>query len=44
MLVDRIPPADLDLAIITHVEHKGPAEVIRHERLLWVTSTRHSRA
>src|SRR4051812_4209756 len=37
MLVDRILASDLDLAIITHVEHKGPAEFIRHERLLWVT-------
>ena len=42
MLVDRILSSDLDLAIITHVEHKGPAEFIRHERLLWVTSNRHS--
>jgi len=42
MLVDRIMASDLDLAIITHVEHRGPAEVIRHERLLWVTSNRHT--
>ena len=42
MLVDRILASDLDLAIITHVEHKGPAEFIRHERLLWVTSNRHA--
>jgi DNA-binding transcriptional LysR family regulator len=42
MLVDRIHANDLDLAIITHVEHKGPAEFVRHERLLWVTSSRHS--
>ncbi|CAM5763257.1 LysR family transcriptional regulator [Labrys miyagiensis] len=41
MLVDRIQANDLDLAIITHVEHKGPAEFVRHERLLWVTSSRH---
>lgn len=41
MLVDRIQVNDLDLAIITHVEHKGPAEFVRHERLLWVTSSRH---
>ncbi len=42
MLVDRIMASDLDLAIITHVEHRGPAEFIRHERLLWVTSNRHA--
>lgn len=42
MLVERILSSDLDLAIITHVEHRGPAEVIRHERLLWVTSCRHA--
>jgi len=41
MLVDRILASDIDLAIITHVEHKGPAEFVRHERLLWVTSSRH---
>jgi hypothetical protein len=42
MLVERIQANDLDLAIITHVETRGPAEVIREERLLWVTSQRHS--
>lgn len=42
MLVDRIHANDLDLAIITHVETRGPAEVIREERLLWVTSQRHA--
>lgn len=42
MLVERILSSDLDLAIITHVEHRGPAEFIRHERLLWVTSCRHT--
>ncbi len=42
MLVDRIQSGDLDLAIITHVEAKGhPAEIVRVEQLLWVTSTRH---
>ncbi|GLS22514.1 LysR family transcriptional regulator [Labrys miyagiensis] len=41
MLVERIQANELDLAIITHVEHKGPAEFVRHERLLWVTSSRH---
>ncbi|MDQ0391567.1 LysR substrate-binding domain-containing protein [Labrys monachus] len=42
MLVERIQAGDLDLAIITHVEHKGPAEFVRYERLLWVTSSLHS--
>ncbi|WP_293867125.1 LysR substrate-binding domain-containing protein [uncultured Alsobacter sp.] len=42
MLVERIQANDLDLAIITHVETRGPAEVIREERLLWVTSQRHA--
>lgn len=42
MLVERIHANDLDLAIITHVETRGPAEVIRDERLLWVTSQRHA--
>lgn len=41
MLVERIQANELDLAIITHSDHRsGPAEVIRHERLLWVTSSR----
>jgi DNA-binding transcriptional LysR family regulator len=42
MLAERIAAADLDLAIITHVEGRSPAEVIRQERLLWVSSTRHA--
>jgi DNA-binding transcriptional LysR family regulator len=42
MLLERIHANDLDLAIITHVEQRGPAEVIRQERLLWVTSQRHT--
>jgi DNA-binding transcriptional LysR family regulator len=42
MLAERIDTADLALAIITHVETRGPAEVIRQERLLWVSSTRHA--
>ena len=40
MLVERLQANELDLAIITHSDHRGPAEVIRHERLLWVTSSR----
>ncbi len=42
MLFERIAAADLDLAIISHVESRGSASVIRRERLLWVTSLRHS--
>ncbi len=42
MLFERIAASDLDLAIITHVESRGAASVIRRERLLWVTSLRHS--
>ncbi len=42
MLLERIQANDLDLAIITHVEQRGASEVIRQERLLWVTSQRHA--
>lgn len=41
-LVDRLKQGELDLAIITHVEKKhDPAEIVRVEQLLWVTSARH---
>ncbi len=40
-LVDRLQSGDLDLAIVTHVERRGPAEIVRVEQLLWVTSARH---
>ena len=33
---------DLDLAIVTHVERRGPSEIVRVEQLLWVTSARHA--
>ncbi len=42
MLAERIAIGDLDLAIITHVETRGGATIIRRERLLWVTSARHA--
>jgi DNA-binding transcriptional LysR family regulator len=42
MLMERIENADLDLAIITHVGSRGSVSVIRRERLLWVTSSRHA--
>lgn len=41
MLSDRIDAHDLDLAIVTHLDRRGPSEIFRHERLLWVTSARH---
>lgn len=42
MLAERIRDNDLDLAIITHSAQKGPAQIFRHEQLLWVTSARSS--
>src|SRR5262245_43217020 len=41
-LIDRVQNADLDLAIITHVDRRGPSEIVRVEQLLWVTSARHA--
>ncbi|WP_046866459.1 LysR substrate-binding domain-containing protein [Microvirga massiliensis] len=41
-LIDRVQNADLDLAIITHVDHRWPSEIVRVEQLLWVTSSRHA--
>ena len=40
-LLDRIQNGDLDLAIITHVDRRGPSEIVRVEQLLWVSSARH---
>lgn len=40
-LVDCLKSNDLDLAIITYIPEKGPAEMIRREPLYWVTSSRH---
>jgi DNA-binding transcriptional LysR family regulator len=42
MLVERVQAGDLDLAIISLSFTRERAEVIRHERLLWVTSNQHS--
>lgn len=42
MLVERVQAGDLDLAIISLSFTRERAEVIRHERLLWVTSSQHS--
>jgi DNA-binding transcriptional LysR family regulator len=41
MLIDRVESGDLDLAIITHVDRRGPSEIVRVEQLLWVASARH---
>src|SRR3954451_20855255 len=41
-LIDRVHSGDLDLAIITHVDRRGPSEIVRVEQLLWVTSSRHA--
>src|ERR687889_23219 len=40
-LIDRVQAGDLDLAIITNVDRRGPSEIVRVEQLLWVTSGRH---
>ncbi len=41
-LVERIDGNELDLAIVTDCESSRPSETFRRERLLWVTSNRHS--
>jgi len=41
-LVERVDGNDLDLAIITDCGTSRPSEIFRQERLLWVTSSRHS--
>src|SRR6202162_6165999 len=41
-LLDRIDANELDLAIVTNCESKRASETFRRERLLWVTSSRHS--
>jgi DNA-binding transcriptional LysR family regulator len=41
-LLERINANDLDLAIVTNCESKRTSEIFRRERLLWVTSNRHS--
>jgi DNA-binding transcriptional LysR family regulator len=41
-LVKHIDANELDLAIITDCGSSRASEVFRHERLLWVTSQRHS--
>jgi len=41
-LLERIDASEIDLAIVTNCETKRAAETFRRERLLWVTSNRHS--
>src|SRR6187401_2546042 len=41
-LLERIDGNEIDLAIITNCESKRASETFRRERLLWVTSNRHS--
>jgi DNA-binding transcriptional LysR family regulator len=42
LLVEAIAMQQLDLAIVTQCETRIPSEIFREERLLWVTSARHS--
>ena len=41
-LIEHIDANELDLAIVTNCAGSRPAETFRVERLLWVTSSRHS--
>jgi DNA-binding transcriptional LysR family regulator len=41
-LLKRIDGNEIDLAIVTNCESKRTSETFRRERLLWVTSNRHS--
>ena len=41
-LLERIDANEIDLAIVTDCESKRASETFRRERLLWVTSNRHS--
>src|SRR5205085_12106348 len=41
-LIERIDGNQLDLAIVTNCDVMRPVENFRRERLLWVTSNRHS--
>jgi DNA-binding transcriptional LysR family regulator len=41
-LLKRIDGNEIDLAIVTNCESKRAVETFRRERLLWVTSNRHS--
>jgi DNA-binding transcriptional LysR family regulator len=41
-LMKMIDDNELDLAIVTNFDRRRPVEVFRRERLLWVSSNRHS--
>jgi DNA-binding transcriptional LysR family regulator len=41
-LLERIDANEIDLAIVTNCSSKRTSETFRRERLLWVTSNRHS--
>ncbi|KAF0230318.1 MAG: HTH-type transcriptional regulator [Beijerinckiaceae bacterium] len=40
-LVANLAACEIDMAIITHSERRAVGEIIREEKLLWVTSQRH---
>ena len=40
-LVSNLDASELDMAIITHSQRRNVGEIIREEKLLWVSSTRH---
>lgn len=40
-LVAGLDANEIDMAIITHSQRRGVGEIIREEKLLWVTSQRH---
>lgn len=40
-LVANLEACEIDMAIITHSERRAVGEIIREEKLLWVTSQRH---
>eukprot|EP01037_Dinobryon_pediforme_P009585 gene9585-9662_t len=41
-LVPLLNSGELDLAIVTHCDETGLAQIMRREKLLWVTSARHT--
>jgi len=40
-LVEHLKRGNLDLALVTHNDARGPAEIVRREPLLWVSSANH---
>src|SRR5690606_19056977 len=41
-LVEQVRRGNLDLALVTHDDSRGPSEVVRREPLLWVSSADHA--